>query len=183
MIRVLIGSVVGGVAMFVVGFLFWATPLNRIGYSTANEMQSANVQLALAQNLPRTGFYIIPNPATANGAVLYGKGPVASINFSTAGSSTADPRAMIGGLVQEMLVSLLIGLSLYVVAGRVTDFASRARLVVGLSAAATILIVTSDPIWMNGDWRYALYGVIADLAMLSAAGLVIARWFLPVRAG
>ena len=183
MIRVLIGSVAGGIAMFVVGFLFWATPLNRIGMSAADEAQSATVQLALAQSLPKTGYYIIPNPDTANGAVLYGKGPVAAVNFNTAGSSAADPRAMIGGLVQEIIVSLLIGLSLYAVAGRVTDFASRARLVVGFSAAATVMIVMSDPIWMNGDWRYALYGVVADLAMLCASGLVIARWFVPGRPG
>lgn len=182
MIRVLIGSVVGGIAMFVVGFIFWATPLNKIGLSTANEQQSAAVQLALAQNLPHTGRYIVPNPETPGGAVLYGKGPVASVDFNSAGYSTADASAMIGGLVQEIIVSLLIGLSLYVVAGRVTDFASRVRLVVGLSAAAVVMITTSDPIWMHGDWRYGLYALIADLAMLCASGLVIARWFLPNRA-
>jgi hypothetical protein len=82
-----------------------------------------------------------------------------------------------------VIVSLLIGLSLYAVAGRVTDFASRARLVVGFSAAAVVMLTTSDPIWMHGAWRIAIYGLVADLAMLCASGLVIARWFMPVRAG
>lgn len=182
MIKVVIGSIVGGLAMFITGFIFWATPLNKIAYSNATEAQSAAIQLALAQNLPATGYYIIPNPDTSNGAVLYGKGPTAMVNFNTLGSSTSDPSAMIGGLIQEIIVSLLIGLSLYAVAGRVTDFASRARLVVGLSAAAVVMITTSDPIWMHGAWRFALYGLIADLAMLCASGLVIARWFLPTRA-
>ncbi|PZU09576.1 hypothetical protein [Sphingomonas sp.] len=181
MIRVLIGAIAGGLAMFIVGFLFWATPLNRIGISSATEAQGAAVQLSLAQNLPATGYYLIPNPETPNGAVLSGRGPTALVNFNTTGFSSADPGAMIAGFVQEVIVSLLIGISLFVVAGRVTDFASRARLVVGFSAAAVLMITTSDPIWMHGDWRYALYGLVADLAMLCAAGLVIARWFVPVR--
>jgi hypothetical protein len=178
-IKVVLGSIVGAIAMFIVGFLFWATPLSRIGISSAGEAQSAAIQLSLAQNLPSTGYYLIPNPATSNGAVLYGKGPTALVNFNTTGSSTSDPSAMIGRFVQEVIVSLLIALSLYVVAERVTDFASRARLVVGFSAAAVIMMTMSDPISMHGDWRYALYGLIADLAMLCASGLVIARWFLP----
>jgi hypothetical protein len=182
MIRVVIGSIVGGIAMFITGFLFWATPLNRIGISSATEAQSATVQLALAQNLPATGFYLIPNPETPNGSVLYGKGPTALVNFNTAGFSTADPKVMIGGFIQEVVVSLLIGFSLYAIAGRVTDFASRARLVVGLSAATVVMITLSDPIWMHGSWRYGIYGLVADLAMMCASGLVIARWFVPTRA-
>lgn len=181
MIKIVLGSIVGGIAMFITGFLFWATPISRIGISSASEAQSAAVQLSLAQSLPATGYYLIPNPGTSNGAVLYGKGPTALVNFNTAGSSTADPAGMIGGFVQEVIVSLLIGLSLFVVADRVTDFASRARLVVGFSAAAVVMITTSDPIWMHGDWRFALYALIADLAMMCASGLVIARWFMPVR--
>jgi hypothetical protein len=46
---------------------------------------------------------------------------------------------------------------------------------VGLSAAATVMIVIGDPIWMHGDWRYAIYALVADLAMLTASALVIAR--------
>jgi hypothetical protein len=95
------------------------------------------------------------------------------------GFAPGDPASMIGGLVQEVIVSLMIGFSLFAVAGRVTDFASRARLAIGLSAAATVMIVTSDPIWNHADWRYAIYALVADLAMLSASALVIARWFLP----
>jgi hypothetical protein len=65
------------------------------------------------------------------------------------------------------------------VAGRVTDFPSRAKLAIGLTAAATLMIVTADPIWMHADWRYAIYALIADLAMLATSSLVITRWFLP----
>jgi hypothetical protein len=179
MIKLVIGSFVGGVAMFIVGFIFWATPLNHIGLSQATEAQSSALQLGLSQNLPHTGRYIVPNPDTSGGTVLYGRGPVAIVDYNSGGFSTADSAAMIGGFVQEVVIALLIGLSLYAVAGRVTDFASRARLVVGFGAAAGVLMLLSDPIWMHADWRYAIYAFVADVAMFVAAGLVIARWFLP----
>ena len=61
MVRVVIGSLVGGIAMFIVGFLFWATPLQYLGYSRANDAQNAAVQLSLAQNLPgaRMGLNVL----------------------------------------------------------------------------------------------------------------------------
>ncbi len=179
MVRVLIGALAGGVAMFIAGFLFWATPLQYLGYSTATDAQGAAVQLSLAQNLPHTGRYVVPNPMTAVGGNGYTKGPIATVDYNSKGYSTADPAAMIGGFVQEVIVSLMIGLSLFGVAKRVGDFPSRAKLAIGISAAATVMIVLGDPIWMHGDWRYAIYATIADLAMLTASGLVIARWFLP----
>lgn len=179
MVRILIGSLVGAVAMFVVGFIFWATPLQRIGYSGATDAQNAAVQLSLAQNLPHTGRYIVPDPATPVGANGYSKGPIATVDYNSAGFSTADPSSMIGGFVQEVIVSVMIGLSLFVIAGRVPDFVSRARIGIGLTAAATVMIATADPIWMHGDWRFGLYSLVADLAMLAAATLVIVRWFLP----
>jgi hypothetical protein len=86
---------------------------------------------------------------------------------------------MIGGFVQEVIVSLMIGLSLLGVAGRVADFPSRAKVAIGVSAAATVMILLGDPIWMHADWRFGIYATIADLAMLAASSLVIARWFLP----
>ena len=179
MVRILIGSLAGGVAMFIVGFLLWATPLQYFGFSSATDAQNAAIQLSLAQNLPHTGHYIVPNPMTQVGGNGYTKGPIASVDYNGAGFSTSDPASMIGGFIQEIIVSLMIGLSLLGIAGRVTDFESRAKVAIGLSAAATVMIALSDPIWMHADWRYAIYALIADLAMLSASSLVIARWFLP----
>jgi len=182
MVRVLIGSLVGGIAMFITGFIFWATPLQYIGYSTANDAQNAAVQLSLAQNLPHTGHYIVPNPMSPAGANGYTKGPIASVDYNMSGFSPADPTSMMGGFVQEVIVSLIIGLSLLAIGERVTDLGSRLRVAIGLSAAATLMIAIGEPIWNHADWRFALYSFLADLAMLGASSFVIARWFLPAAA-
>ena len=104
---------------------------------------------------------------TAVGGNGFTKGPIATVEYNIKGYSPADPASMIGGFVQEVIVSLMIGLSLLGVASRVADFASRAKIAIGISAAATVMIVLGDPIWTHTDWRYGIYATIAYLAMLA----------------
>ncbi len=179
MVRIVIGSVAGAVAMFVVGFIFWATPLAALGYSHLDEQKSAAVQTMLAQNLPHTGHYIVPDVTTQGGTILYGRGPVATVDYNSNGYPTTDNTALIGGLVQEFVVVLMFGLALMPILSRVPDFESRARVVVGIAAAGAVMIALSDPIFNHADWRFAIYNMVADIAMLAAGGLVLARWFLP----
>jgi len=129
--------------------------------------------------MPATGTYIVPNFQTPEGTVLYGKGPVATVHYNSQGFAIEDMSALLSGFIHEFIVSLLIGLALLGIAGRVADFGSRARIVILFSLAASALIHLGQPIWMHHDWRYAIYVFLADAAMLIAAGLVLARWFLP----
>ncbi|WP_157216727.1 hypothetical protein [Flavisphingomonas formosensis] len=179
MIRMVIGSLAGAVAMFVVGFLFFATPLQLVGLSTAGDAPNAAIQVALAQNLPGTGTYVVPSPMTAPGAVLYGKGPIAVVHYNSLGFSSSSMAVVVAGFVHEWIVALILGFALLGIAGRVTDFASRMRLLLLFSVGASALTLFSDPIWMHQDWRYAIYSFVGSVAMLAAAGIVIARWFLP----
>lgn len=179
MFKLAIGSFAAAVAMFITGFLFFATPIGMIAYSKANEAQNAAVQTALAANLPQTGTYMVPDPSTQSGTTLYGKGPVATVHYNSKGYSVADPGAIIDGFIQELIVCLLIAAALNGIASRVTDFSSRAQLVVLFSLATTGLLALGNPIWLHQDWAYNLYGFVANAAMLIVAGLVLARWFLP----
>ena len=178
-IRAVIGGLVGAVAMFITGFVFWASPLNHLAYSSIDEAKSAAVQNALAVNLPHTGHYEVPDSNTPGGTVLYGRGPVATIDYNSQGFSTSEPATMIGGFVQEAAASLMIAFSLFAISARVPDFGARFRVGVGLVAAATVMITLSDPIFRHGPLGFAVYNLIACLAMLTASTFVITRWFLP----
>ena len=54
MIRSVLGGLLGGLALFITGFLFWGTPLSALAISRADEQASANLQAALAQALNAT---------------------------------------------------------------------------------------------------------------------------------
>ena len=179
MTRFVIGCVAAAVAMFILGFILYGSPLSMLAYATASDAANASVQNALAANLPKTGTYIVPWPNSAEGTVLYGRGPVATIHYNTGGFSLADPSAMIGGFIHMLVSVTVLGLALLLVAARVADFASRARMVVYFTLAASIYITLADPIWGHQDWIYSVYHFVADFIILAAGGIVIARWFLP----
>lgn len=182
MIKLAIGSFAAAVAMFVTGFIFFATPIGMIAYSSANEVQSAAVQAALAANLPQTGTYMVPDPSTQSGTTLYGQGPVATVFYNSRGFSLSDMSGIGYGFLQELIVCILLAAALSTLDRRIPDFASRAKIVILFSIAASAMINLGNPIWLHHDWSYWTYTFIADSAMLIVAGLVIARWFLPVAA-
>lgn len=179
MIRLALGSLAAAVAMFITGFIFFATPISMIAYSRASEAQNAAVQTALAANLPVTGTYMVPDPSTQSGTTLYGKGPVATVHYNSNGYAVADPSAILNGFIHELIVCLLIAAALHGIAAQITDFRARAQLVILFSLAASGLVFLGNPIWQHEDWVYNVYSFVANSAMLVVAGLVVARWFLP----
>jgi len=181
MVRTVIGGIVAGFILFFIGFVFWATPLNRLAFNDAGAAESAAVQAALAQNLTKsgTGTYQIPNPDTAEGTVLYGRGPVASIHFNTSGFAVDDMNMMIVGLVFALVTGLLIAFALAAVGGGGRSFAGLARLVVLFSAAITFWTILAQPVFGHFGWGYWVYSFIAETTALVLAGLVVARWFMP----
>jgi hypothetical protein len=182
MIKLAVGAFAAAIAMFVTGFIFFATPLGQIAYAGAEETQSTAVQAALAANLPKTGTYMVPDPSTQSGTTLYGQGPVATVHYNSKGFSLSDMSAIGYGFVQELIVCIFLAAALSTLDRRIPDFASRARIVVLFSIAASALSNLGNPIWWHHDWAYWTYNFVAESVMLSVAGLVIARWFLPVAA-
>jgi hypothetical protein len=185
MVRIVIGSVVGGLVQFFVGFLFWGTPLSSLVFTRMPDTQVAAVQTALAQNMTATGTgtYYVPWPDTAAGSVLHGRGPVALIFFNTHGFPVMSTSALIGGLVLSVISMLLIGLALHTVAARVGDFASRMRIVLFASIGVTLYAILGQPTYnFYMPWGYWVYLAISLVVGFAAGGFVLAKWFVPYAA-
>ncbi|HYN46587.1 MAG TPA: hypothetical protein VES64_07855 [Allosphingosinicella sp.] len=181
MIRTFIGGLVGGIILFVIGFIFWATPLGEIPYSHAPDAQNAAIQLALNQNLTPTGTgaYIIPSHASAQGAVLYAQGPIATVYFNTTGYSPDDMTMLLPGFITALIAGLLMAFGLAAVGGGGRSYAGTARLVVLISLGFCVWSFLATPIFNHFGWRYWIYAFVAESVSFILAGLVIARWFLP----
>lgn len=179
MIRTALGGLVGGVIMFVMGFVFWATPLGEIPYLRASEPNNAALQIALAQALTPTGTgaYMIPaHTNSAAGTVLYAQGPIAIVHYNIHGFPTDDMGMMLPGLLFAVISGLLMALGLS--ASGVASFAERARLVVCFALGVTIWTILAQPVFHHFGWGYWIYSFIAESTGLILAGLVIARWFV-----
>lgn len=173
--RTLLGGILGGIAMWFVGFVFWGTPLNRIALSVAPDSANAALQAALAQQLgpTGTGVYAVPWSGTQMGSSLYAQGPVAMIHYNASGFPVVDSAALIGGLVLSIIVALLIAFAVRGVAGAL-DFGGRLTLI-GLTALAVAAYIDlGQPVFNHAPWRYFIYLFVSDVASFVAAGAVIA---------
>lgn len=181
MVRTVIGGLVGGIILFVMGFIFWATPLSELAFSKAGDAEGAAVQSALAQNLTKTGTgtYEIPYAGTPQGTVLYGQGPIATVHFNTAGFSREDMGMLLPGFIVAVLTGLLMAFGLAAVGGGGRSFAGVARLVVLFSFGFTTWAYLATPIFAHFGWGHWIYSFVAETVSFILAGLVIARWFLP----
>lgn len=182
MTRLLLGGVLGGVAMWIVGFLFWGTPLSLIALSGTDDATSAALHAALAQHLGPlgTGAYPVPWPGTPAGTQLYGQGPTAMVFFNENGFALPDSGALIGGLVLAIVCALLLAFAIRQVAAQL-GFAARLTLVALVAGAVTAYTDLGQPVFNHMPLGYFLYLWVSDLASWVAAGAVIA-WMLP-RAG
>jgi hypothetical protein len=179
MVRSVLGGLVAGLLMFVIGFVFWGTPLSGLAFQKANDAQSAAVQLALAQNLTPggTGTYLVPTPDTPQGTVAYGQGPIATIHFNARGFAANDLSMVPTGLAFALVAGVLMALGLGAVGA--AGFAARARLVILFSLGITTWTLLAQPVFNNYGWAYWVYWFVTQTIAVAAAGLVIARWFLP----
>ncbi|TVV71356.1 hypothetical protein [Sphingomonas solaris] len=177
-IRTVIGGLAGGGVLYLVGFLFWGTPLSTLAFSKVDDAANAQLQAALAQGLTQsgTGTYHIPWPSSPQGTVLHGRGPIATIHFNTQGFAPVDSASLLTGLVLALITGVLIALGL-TFAG-VRTFGERVRIVVLLSLAATLYLDIGQPVFNHYGAGYFIYTFVADVLGLSAAGIVIARWFM-----
>src|SRR3712207_9191599 len=91
--RAIIGAVAAAIAMFILGFIFFATPLTKLGTGTLDNARAAAVQQSLAANIPSTGTYYVPSADTPEQSTMYSRGPIATISYNTRGYSPADPRS------------------------------------------------------------------------------------------
>ncbi|MBH1999835.1 MAG: hypothetical protein I8H96_11945 [Sphingomonadaceae bacterium] len=174
MIKTMIGGLLGGFAMFLTGFLFWGTPLSALAISRADEQAGANLQAALAQALTPTGtgVYVIPDPATAQGTILYGKGPVAQIFYNMGGFPVMDGGALIGGLILALVVGVLIAMALRFVGG---GFANRVRASLLIALIAVLWLHIGQAVFNHAPWGYILYLAFSDFVALAIAGTIAAK--------
>lgn len=176
--RLLVGSLVAAVAMFLIGFVFFGTPLFSNAYKTAPFETQMAVQEAL-KALPASGTYFIPMGEDEAAMAAHRAGPTAMLRVNLAGSEMMDPMVMVKGFVHMVVSAFLLGLLLLRVAPKIWNFGERMAVVVLASLAVVVFVRLGEPIWFGADWPFTLYVAVTDLISLVVAGFILAKWFLP----
>lgn len=180
MIRLVLGSFVAALAMFLIGFVVYGTPLMQVGFASAPEAVQLDIQTAL-KALPGSGAYVLPSPSTPALTAAFAAGPVAVIHYNASGFAAFDKAQMLTGYGHMLISATLLNLALWGIRGRIPDFAGRARLVIGMALAMVVFTNLSDPVWFHQDWRSAIFVATSNFVSLVVAGCILARWFVPAR--
>lgn len=182
LLKMALGAFLATIAMFAASFLLYATPLSKFAFAGASDAQSAAVQTALQTNLHKTGTYVIPDPDSRLGSIAYAKGPVAVVHYNSGGFPVADTGVLVGGFIHQFIICFLLGWALMGIDRRVPDYVSRLKTVLLFSLAGSGFAHLGDPLWYHTDWTHAVYLFMGDTLLLTLAGGILARWFLPVSA-
>ncbi len=174
--RVILGGLLGGLALWFVGFIFWGTPLSMLALSSVGDVDSATLQAALVQTLGPggTGAYPIPWPGTPAGTAAYGQGPVALVLFNANGFANPDMGALVGGLILGTVCTLILAYALRMVAAGMS-FGGRMTVVALFAVAITAYSQLGQPVFNHAPWGYFVYLWISEVVGWLAAGAVIAR--------
>ena len=181
MIRVAIGAVAAAVAMFIIGFLFFATLLGNIPVSQIDDEGAAAVQQVLAEHIGGAGpaAYAIPGDSGEVQQRLYIDGPITLVHYNPNGFALGDTGTMLGGFIQLLISALLLGVALYGLSGHVRTFPERLKILIAFALAASVFMHLGNPVWWHQGWVFHGYLFVADLVSLTVGGAIIARWFLP----
>jgi hypothetical protein len=178
MIRIIIGSIVAGLVQFIVGAIAWVSPLGKLAFTALDDVQTGQVQAALANGLAATGTgtYFIPSPETAAGTEMLGKGPVALIHFNTSGFPPMDPGSLLTGLIMSIITMLLVGLAVR----RLNDFASRMQTMVLFAVATVMYFAIAQPVYNPYmPWAWWVFLGVSEFIAFTLGAFVLIRWFMP----
>ncbi|MCA3254154.1 MAG: hypothetical protein INF91_00885, partial [Alphaproteobacteria bacterium] len=139
MMRLVIGSLVAAVAMFLLGFAFYATPMQTMGFAQPTQAQSDAVQAGLAGL--SSGTYVIPGgPDMAAAEAAFAKGPVALVKVHAGGMPMFDPMVLLAGYVHMAISAFLLGLVLWTIRDKVRDVGTRVQVVAGAALVMAVFV-------------------------------------------
>jgi hypothetical protein len=178
MVRILIGSILGGFVQFLIGAIAWVSPLGMLAFKTLDDGGNANLQAALAAALTPTGTgtYFVPNPETAQGSVMMGKGPVALIFYNSAGFPAFDMTSVLTGLVLSIVMLFIVGVALSLV----DSFEARIKVTLLFAVATLLYFVLSLPVYnFYMPWGWWIFLAVEELVAFLAGAFILIRWFMP----
>lgn len=169
----LLGSLLGGLAVFVWGAVSWmAIPWHMPTLKSFSDQQA--VTAALQANAPATGVYLLPNRAPSSASAeeqkrqdaqmqrQWTQGPRAFVAYVQTGSGDSMLPQMLKGLAFNILAALV--LTLLILRSGITGFT--AKLVFMTFIAVFAALVTYVPMW---NW----WGFASDFTWVSMADLIV----------
>jgi hypothetical protein len=178
-LRVLLGGVLGGIAIFMWGFVFWAV----LPFAKDNLPELPNIA-AVARSLdaaiPESGTYLFPSREGASDMKeRYAEGPVGMIVFRKGGVDIEDPMIYLKGLVHFMACAAIAGGIMSTVIGSLKTYGSRVLFVFRLGLFAGVAVNVAKAIWWHAPTDFLFLDCAFHFVGWGVAGFAIAAVVKP----
>lgn len=174
--KLAIASLLAAVAMFIWGFVFWATGLSNPFNHLSAEASQAVVD-GLKASITESGAYQLPDYYVVDQDEFVSRhkeGPIVTIFYQAAGADPQAPVKMLQGFLHYLVTAVVLAFVLKTVAPGLAGYGDRLKLMVVIGLAATIYGNLGNPIWFHHDWGYHLSVALYDFVVYVIAGAVLA---------
>ena len=183
--RIVIAAVVGGLVMFLWGFVgHMLTPLGEAGFKSLPPAGDAALASALTANAPDGGLYMFPGMdervhASREGYEewqrRYAAGPAGLLIYHPHGGPTLGPKLLLVALFSNILAVAVAAWA----AAHGRSYGRRLALVTAFGLGAWLAIEVSYWNWYGFPPAYALAQLVDQVAGFFFAGLVVAKIVRP----
>ncbi len=185
MTRILVGSLIAAVVMFMFGFAFWAASgLSDRALSGAVDEQQARQMLS--EQFPSDGTYKVPYSPDYEDTVWQermGEGPIATVIIKHGGKDMESPIMMVYGFVHYLACALLIAVLLSMAVGSgsggMTSFGKRLMFVTLTGVAMAAFHHGGNVVWWEYPSDFPLLTAAYDIGAWFLAGIVLAAMIKP----
>jgi len=179
-VKGLLGVVLGAVALFLWGFVFWGllpTPTSIFRTFT----DEAAVAEALKANATEPGVYTVPDASlmgrdAAEYTSRHESGPVAMVFLHPGGLSVMPPSMMVTGFVNNLAFVFLMALLLGMAAPALGTYSRRVSFVFLAGLVSVVFIDLGQPVWWRHTWDYWLANGVYHAVGALIVGLILARF-------
>ncbi len=190
--RMLLGSLVSGVVLFLWGFVFWGlVPPPEFCMRSAD--QPDELAVALNRHLPVSGTYFLPRPATNSTAgdaaaafdafvQKHRAGPVAQIHVLREGTDPMSGLVYALGFAYFVFSSLLAAGLLRLAAPALAGYWARVGFVALLGLFATAFCDLAGPVWFHHHPGFAAWNALYHAVCWILGGVVLGAFVRPTPA-
>ncbi len=178
--RVLLGVVLGAVALFMWGFVFWGLlPVPTSIFRSFTD--DAIMAEALKSNAAEPGVYTVPDASLiGRDAPEYTRrhesGPVAMVFIHPGGLSVMPPGMMAKGFLNMLASVFLMAVLLRMAAPALETYSRRVGFVFLTGLVAVVYIDLGQPVWWRHTWDYWLANGLYHAVGALIVGLILARF-------
>lgn len=177
--KLIVGSLLAAVALFIWGAIYWTNPLTYSFLERAPDETAA--AKALLEIFPNSGTYLLPHPGNSPEMVnkLSLSGPIATVYIERQGRPAMEPSVFVFGFLHGFVTVLLIGILLKLACPALVTYGSRLRFVFLAGLTMAIFAHGGEVIWWHHPWNWPLVTGVYDVSGWLVAGLILAGFVKP----